>query len=234
MDQVRVRLAYSDYPVKLTLREIITWREEEMLGGGLLAGIAGCSHYVVPRSFEIDALYRLIHVPSAKKLYISFPISRVPSKSMGDQIAEFRNEFQALPNCVVFDPIKVTEEPRLLASLKKTLSREPDEATVKVETLGQEVHLDVQELQGIKADIRNLTRSFDYRMIDQSEAIVAFVPQHKGQPYVAEGVFMEIAHAEYRGNEIYLIWPSDQSPSPMINADATFRSVKEAVEFFEK
>jgi hypothetical protein len=232
VDQVKAGLAYSDYPLKLTLRDIMTWREEEMLGSGLIAAIVGCSHYVVPRQLHSDALYRLIHEPEAKKLYISFPISRIPAGSMRADIDEFRNEFRKLTSCVVFDPLEVTEEPRLLAALKKTLSNDQDAKTVKVESRGQEVHLGVHELQEIKGYIKGRTRSFDYRMIEQSDAIVAFIPEQKGQPYVAEGVLMEIAYAEYRAKEIFLIWPSAEDPSLMIKADRTFSSLQEAAGFF--
>jgi len=231
VDEVKLGLAYSDFPLNLSLRDIMVWREEEILGSGLAVGIAGCNHYVVPRRINVSSLYQLIYSPNDKRLYLSFPITRVPA-GISKQIEEFRQRFQGLEGVVVFDPLEVTKEPRLIAELKKVLKQNPSAKTVEVETAGQYVHLDVEELKDIKSYVSGQTRAFDYRMVEQCNAIVAFIPEHNNHAYIAEGVINEIDYARYKAKETYLIWPADEALSLMIEPDQCFSSIEEAIQYF--
>ncbi len=233
VDQLKRGLAYSDFPLKQSLRDMITWRQEEMLGSALLAGIADCDHFVVPRRVDVESLYRLIHEPAAKKIYLSYPISRDQSKAVAKQVQHFRERFRCLADKVIFDPLEFTEEPRLVACLRRTLKKDSEAKRVEVETDGQSVHLDVHELLDIKESIVLQTRALDYRMIEQSDAVVAFVPKHRGEAYRAEGVFFEMAYAGYKGKEIYLIWPAADSPSLMVDVERPpFDTIDAAASFF--
>ncbi len=232
VDQIKMGLAYSDFPLNLSLRDIMVWREEEILGSGLAAAIAECDPYVVPRRINVESLYRLIYKPDDKKLYLSFPISRNPPKAVAKQIKDFRQRFHDLEDVVIFDPLEVIQEPRLISALNKTLTKCPNAKRVEVETSEQRVHLDVGELKEIKSYIDSQTRAFDYRMVEQSDAIVAFIPENNNEAYHADGVIMEIAYAQYKAREVYLIWPSDENPSPMIKPDIHFRTIDDAIQFF--
>ncbi len=233
VDQVKLGLDNADFPLPLSLRDILFWREEEMLCSSLIAEIATCTQYVVPRRFRVEALFRLIYETDRRKLYISFPISRIPSELMRGEIEAFRKEFHALENCVIFDPMEVTEEPRLISALDKAISEDHEVQFIEVPSQDQLVKLSVRELQDIRGYVDSRTRSFDYRMIGQSDAVVAFVPEHEGSPYTAEGVTMEIAYALLvKAKPVYVVWPAGKKPSLMINPEKVFSNVEEAVSFF--
>lgn len=109
VDQVKQGLAYSDFPLKQSLRDIMIWREEEILGSGLMAAIANCRRFIVPRRFAVESLYRLVHKREAKRIYLSFPISRAQPKGVAEQVEHFRTQFGSLNKVVVFDPIELTK-----------------------------------------------------------------------------------------------------------------------------
>lgn len=234
VDQIKRGLAYSDFPLKLSLRDMMIWRQEEILVSELIAAIAKCRHFVVPRRVDVASLYRLIHKAGTKKLYLSYPISRAQPKAVAEQIREFRERFRSLTNVVVFDPLEFTEEPKLVVQLNKKLKEDHAAKTVEVETNGELIHLDVQELLDVKPYIGGQTRALDYRMIEQSDGIVAFVPEHQDEGYRAEGVFFEMAYAGHKGKEIYLVWPADDAPSPMVETETPpFDTIDAAVSHFE-
>lgn len=117
--------------------------------------------------------------------------------------------------------------------MSKKLKEDSQATTVEVVTGERVVHLDIEELKAVKPYVGDQTRIFDYRMIEQNDAIVAFVPEYRGEGYRAEGVFYEMAYAGYKGKEIYLIWPAGDSPSLMVEVDRPpFDTIDEAVSFF--
>src|SRR5439155_23501582 len=65
VDEVKARLKDSDFPLKnLTLRDIMVWRGEELLGSELMADLVpACKSYVVPRNLSPESLARLIFDP---------------------------------------------------------------------------------------------------------------------------------------------------------------------------
>ncbi len=95
VDQIKRGLAYSDYSMKISLREMMIWRQEEILVSELIAAIAKCEHFVIPRRVDVGSLYRLIH-ERARKLYLSYPISRAQPTAVDEQIREFRERFRSL------------------------------------------------------------------------------------------------------------------------------------------
>jgi hypothetical protein len=105
---------------------------------------------------------------------------------------------------------------------------------VTIEKDGTTSDFSVSEINEVRSQINSRTRSFDYRMVEQSQEVVAFVPLHEGDPFTAEGVMMELAYAKFaRGIKITLVWPSkERPPSLMIGADRVVDTVDKAVELF--
>ncbi|MEE8170443.1 MAG: AAA family ATPase, partial [Phycisphaerae bacterium] len=96
VDAVHERLT-RDHDVPHTLKDILVWREEEMLATEILAHALrghGC-YYVLARGTErstAESLYRLMYEPQRKKIYPSFPMTHV--MNMPDVLAEI-DEFRA-------------------------------------------------------------------------------------------------------------------------------------------
>jgi adenylate kinase len=234
IDDVQVGLRRANYPWTLSLRDIMFWREEEMLCTELMAGISQASHYVVPLVLRPAALYRLVYEPESQRLYVSFPISNVPTNGMSAEIDGFRERFHGLKSVVVFDPIEITSEPVFLKNADKYMKANPEAKKVTIEKDGTTSDFSVSEINEVRSQINSRTRSFDYRMVEQSQEVVAFVPLHEGDPFTAEGVMMELAYAKFaRGIKITLVWPSkERPPSLMIGADRVVDTVDKAVELF--
>src|SRR4029453_4862979 len=71
-----------DHDIDHTLKDIMVWREEELLATEILANITrGYGHfYMISRGRDIPAvqtIYRLMFEPQRKKVYLSFPMSHV-------------------------------------------------------------------------------------------------------------------------------------------------------------
>ena len=57
-----------------------------------------------------------------------------------------------------------------------------------------------------------------------------------GRAAISSGVERELQHAHEAAKEVYVIWPAEQVPSVFVTqtANKVFRSVSEAISFFQK
>src|SRR5215213_7267334 len=81
VESVHTRLL-RDHDIEHTLKDIMVWREEELLATEILANITrGYGHfYMISRGRDIptiQTIYRLMFEPQRKKAYLSFPMSHV-------------------------------------------------------------------------------------------------------------------------------------------------------------
>src|SRR5213082_2265451 len=102
-----------DHDIDHTLKDIMVWREEELLATEILANIMqGYGHFfMISRGRNIpttQSIYRLMFESSKKKVYPSFPMSHV--MDLPDTLAEidaFRAELAK--HFITFDPGDVDE-----------------------------------------------------------------------------------------------------------------------------
>lgn len=99
----------------------------------------------------------------------------------------------------------------------------------------------VREVLDIAGDIDGQIYMRDFKLIDQSDMIVSLIPELPGRdgkdiPGLSSGVERELQHAWEHTKEVYVVWKPKKNPSPFITETATriFRSVPEALEYFEK
>src|SRR5213078_1355123 len=93
---------------------------------------------------------------------------------------------------------------------------------------------DVEQISG---DIMGQIYMRDFKMVDQSDMIVSYVPElPNGKPGLSSGVERELHHAFEGGKEVYVIWCPAASPSPFVTETATkvFGSVEHALAFFRE
>jgi hypothetical protein len=81
----------------------------------------------------------------------------------------------------------------------------------------------------------------DFKLIDQADMIVSYVPELKSEsgkiiPGLSSGVERELQHAWEHAKEVYVVWKPSKNPSPFITETATkvFDSVEEALAYFEE
>src|SRR5438034_147234 len=102
-----------DHDIDHTLKDIMVWREEELLATEMLANILrGYGHFfMVSRGRNIlttATIYRLMFERDKKKVYPSFPMSHV--MDLPDTLAEIER-FRGIINehFIAFDPCDVDE-----------------------------------------------------------------------------------------------------------------------------
>ena len=235
IDRVQFHLA-RDGHTDHTLKDLMVWREEEMLATELLSQIVrghGCFYIMSVGTDEsvVQAMVNLIFRPHMKKAYLSFPMSHVAGDAaILSQIETFRREMKRLFTC--FDPGDVEE--KYLANLALEAVRD-GVRVVEVGPPGAKAVLEVSQLLDIVADIDGQIYARDFKLIDQADMIVSMVPQLAGGgPAISSGVERELQHAHEAAKEVFVIWLPQANPSPFITETATrvFRSSAEAFKFF--
>ncbi len=228
----------AEHSVEHSLKDLIVWREEEIIGTEMLyKGIdENIPFYCLARGAEdetIETLYRLLFDDKGKKVYLSFPMTAVVNmEDVKKEIDDFRRLMKQ--SFICFDPGDI-EESCLPHKAKQALQAGQD--CVEVTALGQKIRLDLHEVQQIERDINSQTYARDFMLIDQSDMIISFIPSMAdGRAAISSGVERELQHAHEAAKDVYVIWPSKQSPSVFVTQTATkvFSTQAEAIIFFEK
>jgi adenylate kinase len=234
---------HRDHISDATLKDLMVWREEEIMATELLAQALKISNrfYVVSRGRHaetIETSYRLICRPEMKTVYPSFPMTHV--MGLPDTLAEidaFRAELAK--HFIAFDPADVDEKLLLDAAIdaakegKEFVEMEPGSFKG-----GQEmIRVSVKQVLDIAGDVDGQIYSRDFKMVRQSDMIVSLVPElPDGMPGLSSGVERELHHAFEHGREVYVVWKPSRNPSPFITETATrvFKSTEEALAYFDK
>jgi adenylate kinase len=228
-----------DHDIDHTLKDIMVWREEELLATEIIANILkGYGHFfMISRGRNIpttQTIYRLMFERGAKKkVYLSFPMSHV--MDLPDTLAEI-DRFKAAINehFITFDPADVDE------FILHKLADEAQQAgrdEIEVQAADGPVKLKTAEVVQISGDIMGQIYMRDFKMVDQSDMIISLVPElPSGKPGLSSGVERELHHAFEGGKEVYVVWACRALPSPFITETATkvFRSTDEAIAYFRQ
>lgn len=236
VDAVHERLM-RDHDIRHTLKDIMVWREEEMLATEILANsIRGHgSFYVFARGIEdntLESLYRLIFKPDTKRVYPSFPMTHV--MDMPDTLAEIDAFRAALADhFITFDPGDLDEK-RMLFEAGAATQRGEDGFDIDVN--GRTIHFNAHDVTSIARDIDAQIYARDFKLIDQSDMIVSLIPElPNGKPGLSSGVERELQHAWETTKEVYVVWAPKAEPSPFITETATrvFRTTEETLQYFQ-
>jgi len=228
----------AEHTVEHTLKDLIVWREEEIIATELLSrGIdEKMPFYCLARGAEqetTETFYRLVFEPERKKVYLSFPMTAVAElEQVRAKIDRFRGLMKEYFVC--FDPGDL-EESWLPEYARQ--ARQKGLEWVQVKTTDQTVRVPVQEIEQIERDINSQIYARDFMLIDQSDMIISFVPAlPDGRAAISSGVERELQHAHEGAKEVYVIWEAEQPPSVFVTQTATrvFRQPQEALEFFEQ
>jgi adenylate kinase len=235
IDRVHYRLT-RDGHTDHSLKDLMVWREEEVLATELLSQIVrGHGHFYICARGDGDStaatLMNLICRPHLKKAYLSFPMSHVDgSGAVLDEIEAFRREMKR--HFVCFDPADVEEKPLCALALQ---AAEAGHRTVETGPPTARAVMETGQLLDILADIDGQIYARDFKLIDQAEMIVSLIPQlDDGRPELSSGVERELQHAHEATKDVFVIWRPAAAPSPFITETATrvFHSTEEAVRFF--
>jgi adenylate kinase len=237
VETVHQRLV-RDHEIDHSLKDIMVWREEEILATEIIANIIrGYGHfYMLSRgrhAMTSQTCYRVMFEPWRKKVYLSFPMSHVMDlpKTLAE-IDAFKLEISKHLTC--FDPGDVDEfvlQATALAALAE------GKTTIEVKAGEGPVTLKTADVAYVAGDIMGQIYARDFKMVDQSDMIISLVPElPNGKPGISSGVERELHHAFEGGKEVYVIWACSATPSPFITETATrvFRSTGETIEYFRQ
>lgn len=237
VDAVHERLL-REHDLPHTLKDIMVWREEEILATEILAHAIG-GHgrfYVLARGQEgetAESLVRLMFEPQRKKIYPSFPMTHV--MDMPDVLAEIDGFRAALAeHFICFDPGDLDEK-RLLFEAGEATKSGRQSITVRVN--GRDLEFNVPDITSVARDIDGQIYARDFKLIDQSDMIVSYIPELPGGiPGLSSGVERELQHAFEGTKEVYVIWRPKKEPSPFVTETATrvFPAVEELFNHFQQ
>ena len=244
VETVHQRL-HDEHDIDATLKDCMVWREEEILATELLANAMGChdQFYILSRGRHQDTVetcMRMVTRPDVRRVYPSFPMSHVVDKP--DVLAEIES-FRAsiAEHFIAFDPADVDE--KLLLDRALDAARNGDDwVEIEAHSYGGRKdapvqRLPVREVLDIAGDIDGQIYMRDFKLVDQSDMIVSYIPELEGGvPGLSSGVERELHHAWEHTKEVYVVWKPAKAPSPFITETATkiFPSVDDALAYFEK
>ncbi|MFC1765530.1 hypothetical protein ACFL6U_26090 [Planctomycetota bacterium] len=226
----------SEHAMEHTLKDLIVWREEEIIGTEMLQrGVNEEARFYClalgHRELTTETFYRLIFEPETKKAYLSFPMTAVSGlPEVQQQIDEFRKLLKSVFVC--FDPADL-EETGLPYRAEQALVAGENQVTCQV--FDESVNLSCSEIQQVERDIYSQTYARDFMLIDQADMIISFIPiMPDGRAAISSGVERELQHAHEAAKEVYVIWPAEQTPSVFVTQTATqvFRKIDDAVACF--
>jgi len=231
----------AEHTLDTTLKDMMVWREEEILATELLARAMGVDHrfYVMSRGRNeatTRSCLRLFLSPDMRKVYPSFPMSHVAEMpEVLEEIDAFRARLGE--HFIAFDPGDVDEKlllDRAFAAMKAGLDFIEGSMTTDD---GERITFPVSVKQTLDCarDIDGQIYARDFLLIRQSDMICSYVPELQGGlPGLSSGVERELQHAFEHGKEVYVVWRPARNPSPFITETATrvFGSVEEALDHF--
>jgi len=135
---------------------------------------------------------------------------------------------------ITFDPGDLDEK-RLLVHATEAAKEGRDRFTLTIN--GRDVVFRVADVIAVAGDIDGQIYARDFKLIDQSDMIVSFIPElPDGKPGLSSGVERELQHAFEATKEVYVVWKPKAEPSPFVTETATkvFRSTEEALTYFQR
>lgn len=241
VDQTWLRLKKDRTPGihDYTMKDLFVWREEELLATQLVAQIPKkrSEFLIIPLPDTEMLIEKLIMQPRLKRAYISFPITNVLDKPdiMAD-IENFKCEMKKI--FLAFDPFSVKES-WMVSEVDKIKRGEVKRDYLEIEFEGKMRKLPYEEVAQCVRDIDGQIITRDLGLIDQSDMVVAYMPDIDDLPVNSPGVMREITHASHTTKDVYIIWTSKREASPFIkdmvpNPKGIFPSLDVAIKELKK
>ncbi|AKG38991.1 MAG: hypothetical protein ACP5II_06610 [Infirmifilum sp.] len=222
---------------RLTLKEILIWRDEEAFITRMLAEYQKKPFYLFPRREDPHMLERILFkVERAKragekpmpKAYLSYPITHVKGSPEVMKAKDETKQKLKDAGIVVFDPISI-EDSILIDMAHDAASKGKDKVEVEVD--GKRGEINIHEIMSAVGDIKDQIVVRDYQLINQSDIIVVFYPTRMLSP----GVLSEIKYGYTHNKEVYAIFPFEEA-SPFFEYYTTklFKDVDSLLDYLQE
>jgi adenylate kinase len=184
-----------------SIEELLNWRDVERFLTEIFTEFLGhVDYYRISAGEPPETLERLIWHPEMKRVYLSFPITNIIGDTASmNEIEAFRDNLRAF--LVVFDPRS---------------SRDYDDVNSRI------------DMGALKREIAEVVVEKDYRLIDQSDAVVVYYPRRVS----SKGVDAEMNYARRTGKPIYVYCPEELGGGPFaVPVTRFFKDVQEFLAF---
>ena len=216
---------------RLTLREILTWQDEEIFTTKIVADFQAVPHYIISGTDDPYTLYKVIYDVEkvkkkggkpAKKAYLSYPMTMI--RKYKDITAEKDNLVKELKKLgiVVFDP-SIVEDMILVEMLEET-----KEGSIKPPD--GKVGIPRGEVEEARQYIVEQTVVRDYRLIDQSDMVIVYYPVKE----LSAGVLSEMIYAYTHQKDVYALFPYRMSPFFQYYSTKVFEKTDELIKYLSK
>jgi len=157
----------SQWADRLTLNDIIIWRDEEMFITESLAMFQKKPFYIIAGEEVLTSLGNMILHPDRKKIYLSFPITAIQQEQPGliKEAATFADRLRQ--KYIVFDPLSVKDLHDIDGLTKK------DQKLLKAATVWR-----------------------DFKLISQSDLVAVYYPVEKNSPGVNQEIMYAFTHGK--------------------------------------
>lgn len=231
VDAVYLRLKKTRPSSSYTLKDLMVWREEEMIITDTLANFHNCPHYVLSVNYGPQIIYKLMYENYLTKVYTSFPITLIRDiPELVEEVRKFREWVNK--RAIAFDPYCAIGEKRLHYELERAIDNGQNK--IRIKTLGEEIEFNVSDISEIVADIDGQIIYRDFRLIDQSDMVLAYIPTIGEKPQLSSGGERELEYGHDNGKKVYVICNLPKKLSPWINqrVDGVFKNFDEAKGLF--
>lgn len=220
-------------PEPFTLKDIIVWREEEMLVAEFAASQVGdCKNYVVAKGHGPELIYKLMFESDLPKAYLSYPITLALSHAdTWSAIEDFRNRLKGVLTC--FDPFHISEG-SLITAYNNAKSESRRRTYINLQVENRKVRFHLHEIEEVIPNIKGQIIARDFKLVEQSDMVIAYFPERDGIPQLSDGASRELAHAKDCTIDRYVIWPSRREPGPFLQATQIFPSIEDFCAFIQQ
>lgn len=221
---------------RLTLKDILIWRDEEIFVTKMLAEYQNKPFYIISSKEDPEVLYNIIYnvekkkkrgEKSALKAYLSYPITYVrASEDRFKMKEEFKRKLKEA-GVVIFDPMSI-EEVDLVDMVEEAKKRGEEYVEVKYD--GHAVKIPISEVEEAKDDILDQTVVRDYSLIDQADVVIVYYYATVMSP----GVLSELNYGFTHNKEVYAVFPYEISPFFQYYTTKIFKDPEELLKFLKE
>ena len=209
--------------VSYSLKDLLIWREEEILTAEIISSVLKVPHYVLGVSLDpmvsstpLEVAFSLLFEPWKPRAYVSYPISDAQDNpSIWEKVIEFRRLVRS--SVTAFDPLMIGEK-RLQRMMLSRRAESARDLELVCDVEDRQVVLDLNEIEEAVPDIDGQIVARDYKLVDQADMIIAYFPADANDnPLIAAGVQSEIEHATAFTKEVIVVWEASRDPTPFIH-----------------
>jgi len=218
----RVKLEQNlQWSGRLSLKDIIIWRDEEIVLTSLMASYQKKKFFIIAREEPPATFLNVVFNDKMPKIYLSYPISHMSMKREEWLEEKDKVRDKLRKSFIVFDPLDIRDV-EFLNEAQMAKKNGAQSFTYKVD--GVENKFDTVDVLDIENDIFNQTVTRDFRLIDQSDMVVSLYPE----PVRSHGVSNEIKYGSIN-KDVFIITPLGKDPFTEFDITERFSSEDELI-----